>query len=257
MELTDKVIVVTGAASGIGKAMARRFAAEGPRGLVLADLNLRAAEEVALAIGGIAIETDVSSPEANKRLIEMTEDRFGPIDLFCANAGYGVAGDEQSDPDEWDRMWQVNLMSHVHAAKHLIPSWTARGKGYFLTTASAAGLLTNLKAAQYSVTKHAAVAFAEWLSVTYGDAGVKVSCLCPQFVRTPLVDAMSELEDLIGPSLIEPSVVADVVVEGLRAESFLILPHPEVENFFQNKANDYDRWLGGMRKLQRNVFPNA
>lgn len=257
MELTDKAIVVTGAASGIGEAMARRFAAEGPRGLVLADLNLRAAEEVASAIGGIAIETDVSSPEANKRLIEMTEDRFGPIDLFCANAGYGVAGDEQSDPDEWDRMWQVNLMSHVHAAKHLIPSWTARGEGYFLTTASAAGLLTNLKAAQYSVTKHAAVAFAEWLSVTYGDAGVKVSCLCPQFVSTPLVDAMSELADLIGPSLIEPSVVADVVVEGLRAESFLILPHPEVKNFFQNKANDYDRWLGGMRKLQRNVFPNG
>jgi len=257
MELTDKVIVVTGAASGIGEAMARRFAAEGPRGLVLADLNLRAAEEVASAIGGIAIETDVSSPEANKRLIEMTEDRFGPIDLFCANAGYGVAGDEQSDPDEWDRMWQVNLMSHVHAAKHLIPSWTARGEGYFLTTASAAGLLTNLKAAQYSVTKHAAVAFAEWLSVSYGDAGIKVSCLCPQFVNTPLVDAMSELEDLIGPSLIEPSVVADVVVEGLRAESFLILPHHEVENFFQNKANDYDRWLGGMRKLQRNVFPNG
>ena len=257
MELTDKVIVVTGAASGIGEAMARRFAAEGPRGLVLADLNLRAAEDVASAIGGIAIETDVSSPEANKRLIEMTEDRFGPIDLFCANAGYGVAGDEQSDPDEWDRMWQVNLMSHVHAAKQLIPSWTARGEGYFLTTASAAGLLTNLKAAQYSVTKHAAVAFAEWLSVTYGDAGVKVSCLCPQFVSTPLVDAMSELKDLIGPSLIEPSVVAEVVVEGLRAESFLILPHPEVENFFQNKANDYDRWLGGMRKLQRNVFPNG
>ena len=150
----------------------------------------------------------------------------------------------------------MNLMSHVHAAKHLIPSWTARGEGYFLATASAAGLLTNLKAAQYSVTKHAAVAFAEWLSVTYGNAGVKVSCLYPQFVSTPLVDAMSELEDLIDPSLIEPSVVADAVVEGLRAENFLILPHPEVETFFQNKANDYGRWLGGMRKLQRNVFPS-
>ena len=197
------------------------------------------------------------APKLTSVSSKWTEDRFGPIDLFCANAGYGVTGDEQSDPDDRDRMWQVNLMSHVHAAKHLIPSWTARGEGYFLTTASAAGLLTNLKAAQYSVTKHAAVAFAEWLSVSYGDAGVKVSCLCPQFVSTPLVDAMSELEDLIGPSLIEPSVVADVVVEGLRAESFLILPHPEVENFFQNKANDYDRWLGGMRKLQRNVFPNG
>ena len=256
MELTDKVVVATGAASGIGEAMARRFAVESPRGLVLADLNLEAAQDVASDVGGIAIQTDVSDALANKNLIESAENHFGPIDLFCANAGYGVAGDEQSDPDAWDRMWQVNLMSHVHAAKHLIPSWTARGEGYFLTTASAAGLLTNLKAAQYSVTKHAAVAFAEWLSVTYGDAGVKVSCLCPQFVSTPLVDAMSELGDLIGPSLIEPSVVADVVVEGLRSENFLILPHPEVETFFQNKANDYDRWLGGMRKLQRNVFPN-
>ena len=256
MELTNKVVVVTGAASGIGEAMARRFAAEAPSGLVLADLNLEAAQSVASDVGGIAIETDVSSASDNKHLIGTTEERFGPIDLFCANAGYGVAGDEQSDPDEWDRMWQVNLMSHVHAAKHLIPSWTARGEGYFLATASAAGLLTNLKAAQYSVTKHAAVAFAEWLSVAYGNAGVKVSCLCPQFVSTPLVDAMSELEDLIGPSLIGPSVVADAVVEGLRAENFLILPHPEVGTFFQNKANDYDRWLGGMRKLQRNVFPS-
>ena len=148
MELTNKVVVVTDAASGIGEAMARRFAAEAPSGLVLADLNLEAAQSVASDVGGIAIETDVSSASDNKTLVGTTEERFGPIDLFCANAGYGVAGDEQSDPDEWDRMWHVNLMSHVHAAKHLIPSWTARGEGYFLATASAAGLLTNLKAAQ-------------------------------------------------------------------------------------------------------------
>ena len=130
MELTDKIVIVTGAASGIGEAMARRFAVESPRGLVLADLNIEAAQDVASDIGGVAIETDVSGALANKNLIESAEDHFGPIDLFCANAGYGVAGDEQSDPDEWDRMWQVNLMSHVHAAKHLIPSWTARGEGY-------------------------------------------------------------------------------------------------------------------------------
>lgn len=145
-------------------------------------------------------------------------------------------------------------MSHVHAARELVPGWLARGQGYFLSTASAAGLLTNIGAAQYSVTKHAAVSFAEWLAITYGDRGIKVSCLCPMFVSTPLVEDMKELEDLITPSLIEPSEVADAVVVGLRDESFLILPHEDVARFFLNKATDYDRWLGGMRKLQRSVF---
>ena len=255
MELKDKVIVVTGAGSGIGEAMARRFADESPAGLVLADLNLQAANVVAAEIGAVAEGVDVSDPTANRDLVESAEDRFGPIDLYCANAGYGMAGDEQTDPSEWDRMWQVNLMAHVHAAKHLIPGWVARGSGYFLSTASAAGLLTNLKAAQYSVTKHAAVAFAEWLAITYGDAGVKVSCLCPMGVNTPFVQAATEFQDLLGPDLIEPSAVAEAVVDGIARETFLILPHPEVERFFQNKANDYDRWLSGMRKLQQTVFP--
>jgi short-subunit dehydrogenase len=146
-------------------------------------------------------------------------------------------------------------MSHVHAARRLVPAWLARGEGYFLSTASAAGLLTNLKAAQYSVTKHAAVAFAEWLLITYGDQGIKVSCLCPMGVKTPLLDAADEFHDLLDPYAIEPEDVAEAVVEGLREESFLILPHPEVLGFFQNKAGDYERWLGGMRKLQRTVFP--
>ena len=255
MRLENKVIVVTGGASGIGEAMARRFAEESPAGIVLADLNISAAKEVADDIGAIAIRTDVSDPNANRDLIDQTERQFGPIDLFCANAGYGIAGDEQTDAAEWDRMWHVNLMSHVHAAKELIPGWVARGQGYFLSTASAAGLLTNLKAAQYSVTKHAAVAFAEWLAVTYGDNGIKVSCLCPMGVDTPFVRAATEFEDLLGPHLIEPRAVADAVVEGLADESFLILPHPDVERFFQNKANDYDRWIDGMTKLQRSVFP--
>jgi short-subunit dehydrogenase len=152
-------------------------------------------------------------------------------------------------------MWQVNLMSHVHAARRLIPAWLARGEGYFLSTASAAGLLTNLKAAQYSVTKHAAVSFAEWLAITYGDRGIKVSCLCPMGVKTPLLDSADEFHALLDPLAIEPEQVADAVVDGLAAERFLILPHPEVAQFFQNKANDYDRWIGGMRKLQRTVFP--
>jgi len=257
VELRDRVVVITGAGSGIGEALARRFANEQPRGLVLADINLGAAEGVAGETGGVAVHVDVADPEANRTLIEESEDRFGPIDLFCANAGYGIAGDEQSDPAEWDRMWQINLMSHVHAARHLIPGWVARGEGYFLVTASAAGLLTNLKAAQYSVTKHAAVAFAEWLAITYGDAGVKVSCLCPMGVNTPFVQAATEFQALLGPALIEPPEVAEAVVAGLKEEKFLILPHPEVEEFFQNKANDYDRWITGMRKLQRRVFPEG
>ena len=254
MDLEGKVIIVTGAGSGIGEALARRFAKESPAGLVLADLNMTAVEAVAEEISAVGKRADVSDPEANRRLIDETEDRFGPIDLFCANAGIGFAGDEQTSASEWDRMWQVNLMSQVHAAKHLIPEWVARGEGYFLSTASAAGLLTNLKAAQYSVTKHAAVAFAEWLSVTYGDAGIRVSCLCPMGVNTPFVQSASEFADLLGPHLIEPSAVADAVVAGIADERFLILPHPDVERFFQNKANDYDQWILGMRKLQRSVF---
>jgi NAD(P)-dependent dehydrogenase (short-subunit alcohol dehydrogenase family) len=235
--------------------MARRFATEQPLALVLADLDLEAAQGVAGGLGATAIEIDVADPGSNDRLIDETVDRFGPIDLFCANAGIGFAGDEQTAPDMWDRMWQVNLMSHVHAARRLIPGWVARGEGYFLTTASAAGLLTNLKAAEYSVTKHAAVAFAEWLSITYGDQGVKVSCLCPMGVKTPFLDAATEFHDLLDPYALEPEQVAEAVVAGLSDEKFLILPHPEVERFFQNKANDYDRWIEGMRKVQRSVFP--
>ena len=255
MRLSDRVIVVTGAASGIGAAMARRFSTEGPRALILADIDLAAAQRVAEEIGAEAHQMDVADPAANERLIGGTEDRHGPIDLFCANAGIGFAGDEQTVPERWDEMWRVNVMSHVHAARCLIPGWLARGEGYFLATASAAGLLTNLKAAEYSVTKHAAVAFAEWLSVTYGDRGIRVSCLCPMGVRTPFLDSASEFHELLDPYALEPEQVADSVVTGLDEERFLILPHPEVERFFQNKANDYERWIEGMRKLQRTVFP--
>lgn len=255
MKLTDRVVVVTGGGSGIGAAMARRFSEEKPRAVILGDLDLDSAESVAAGIGATAIEVDVADPDSNDNLIDETEDRFGPIDLFCANAGIGFAGDEQTSPERWDQMWKVNLMSHVHAARRLIPGWVARGEGYFLSTASAAGLLTNLKAAQYSVTKHAAVAFAEWLSITYGDQGIKVSCLCPMGVKTPLLDSADEFHALLDPQALEPEQVAEAVVEGLADEQFLILPHPEVAQFFLNKANGYDRWIGGMRKLQRSVFP--
>jgi len=187
-------------------------------------------------------------------LIDAAEDRFGPVDLFCANAGIGIRGDEQTLDEEWQRLWEVNVMSHVYAARRLVPEWRARGEGYFLPTVSAAGLLTNLKAAQYSVTKHAALAFAEWLAVTYGDEGIKVSALCPQGVRTRLLDAAEEFRTLLESVAVEPEDVAEAVVQGIADERFLILPHPEVTQYFQNKANDYDRWLGGMRKLQRNLF---
>lgn len=255
MELRDKVIVITGAGSGIGAALARRFSSEQPHALVVADLNFAAAEDVATDIGAVAIGVDVTRPEDNDRLIDEVEELFGPIDLFCANAGIGFAGDEQTPPDEWDRMWQVNVMSHIHAARRLIPMWSARGSGYFLATVSAAGLLTNLKAAQYSVTKHAALAFSEWLAITYGDQGIKVSALCPMGVKTPFLDSAAEFRDLLLPDAIEPEALAEAVVAGLEAERFLILPHPEVARFFQNKANDYDRWLEGMRRLQRSAFP--
>jgi NAD(P)-dependent dehydrogenase (short-subunit alcohol dehydrogenase family) len=255
LELRERVVVVTGGGSGIGAAMARRFVGEEPRALVVADLDLEAAQRVAGEIGATAFHVDVADPAANDRLIDETEERFGPIDLFCANAGYGFAGDEQTPARLWDRMWQVNLMAHVYAARRLIPGWVARGEGYFLSTASAAGLLTNLKAVQYSVTKHAAVAFAEWLAITYGDQGVKVSCLCPMGVRTPFLDAATEFHDLLDPYAIEAEQVAEAVIAGLAEERFLILPHREVEKFFQNKAGDYDHWIAGMRKLQRSVFP--
>ncbi|HLF61982.1 MAG TPA: SDR family oxidoreductase [Acidimicrobiia bacterium] len=256
MELRDKVVVITGAGSGIGAALARRFSREQPRALVLADLNLAAASEVAEESNAVAIEVDVTEPEDNNRLIDEVEELFGPIDLFCANAGIGFVGDEQTPPEDWDRMWQVNVMSHVHAARRLLPTWTARGAGYFLATVSAAGLLTNLRAAQYSVTKHAALAFAEWLAITYGDQGIKVSCLCPMGVKTPFLESATEFRDLLEPDALDPETVADEVVAGLAGERFLILPHPEVQRFFQNKANDYDRWLEGMRRLQRSVFPS-
>lgn len=256
MDLRGKSIVVTGGGSGIGAAMAKRFAAEEPRALVVADIDLDSARAVAADVGGEAVLVDVADAGANRDLVQGAEDRHGPIDLFCANAGIGHVGDEQTDPAQWERMWRINVMSHVHAARHLIPAWTARGEGYFLATVSAAGLLTNLKAAQYSVTKHAALAFAEWLAITYGDAGVRVSALCPQFVNTPLLTDSEAFQALGGNHTLEPEDVAEAVVSGLRREDFLILPHPEVAKYFQNKANDYDRWIGGMRKLQRTVFPD-
>jgi NAD(P)-dependent dehydrogenase (short-subunit alcohol dehydrogenase family) len=261
MELHDRVAVVTGAASGIGRAMALRFAEDGARGVVVADLDADGANAVAEQIGvrALAVRCDVADDRQIGDLLERAEAAFGPVDLFCANAGIGPGTDLSTPDDVWDAVFAVNIRSHILAARRLVPQWLERGGGAWVTTASAAGLLTQIGSAPYAVTKHAAVAFAEWLSVTYGDRGLRVSCLCPMGVRTGMTqvpdDAPDDLRLAAGVvaaagDMLEPEQVADVVVEGLRAERFLILPHPEVLTFFQRKADDYDRWLAGMRRLQ-------
>jgi NAD(P)-dependent dehydrogenase (short-subunit alcohol dehydrogenase family) len=265
MELEGRVAVVTGGASGIGRAIARRVAAEGARGVVVADLDGAGAEAVAAEVGDTAsgIACDVSSQEQVDRLLDHAEDAFGPIDVFFANAGIG-AGTGLDAPDEvWERTWGVNVNAHVLAARRLVPGWIERGEGYFVSTASAAGLLSQIGDVVYSVTKHAAVAFSEWLSITYGDRGVRVSCLCPMGVNTPLLNAGLDMEDSTGLGarvvatagrVLEPDAVADRVVEAIREERFLILPHPEVGEFLRRKGDDPDRWLAGMRRLQGHVM---
>jgi NAD(P)-dependent dehydrogenase (short-subunit alcohol dehydrogenase family) len=251
MQLHGKIAVVTGGGSGIGRALCQRFAAEGARGVVVADLNESLAHETAAAIDGLAVAADVGVEEQLVRLVERATAEFGVIDLFCSNAGIcPQGGPEFSDP-LWQRTWHVNVMSHIYAARAVLPGMMARGSGYLLQTASAAGLLTQLGSAPYSVTKHAAVGFAEWLSITYAKAGIKVSCLCPQGVHTDMLDtAEGGLADFLRESALTPEQVADAVVQGLADERFLILPHPEVADYFRHKAEDYERWLRGMRRLQ-------
>lgn len=255
MNIQNKVVVVTGGANGIGRALCRRFAAEGARGVVVADLDSNGAAGVAKEIGGLAVTTDVSSETDVVRLVAQTIEMYGPIDLFCANAGiFGVAGGAEVLNEAWQQIWNVNVMSHIYAARAVLPGMLSRGEGYLLHTASAAGLLTQVGGAPYSVTKHAAVAFAEWLSITHGDAGIKVSCLCPQGVRTQmLLGADGERQSFLRAGAIEPEAVAETVVAGLAGERFLILPHPEVAEYFRRKADDYDRWLRGMRRLDAQV----
>jgi NAD(P)-dependent dehydrogenase (short-subunit alcohol dehydrogenase family) len=255
MNLSDKVVVVTGGASGIGRALARRLADEGARGVVVADLDGAGARAVADEIGGLGVACDVAVEAQVADLVARAATAFGPVDLFCANAGVAVGTDEAAPDSEWDLALAVNVKAHVYAARALLPAWLERGEGYFLATASAAGLLTQIGSAPYAVSKHAAVAFAEWLSVTYGDRGIRVSCLCPMGVKTAMTAGDGLATDIVATAgtMLEPEEVAAAVVEGLRAERFLILPHPEVRTFFARKADDYDRWLAGMRRLQARV----
>jgi NAD(P)-dependent dehydrogenase (short-subunit alcohol dehydrogenase family) len=250
MQVRDRVCVVTGGASGIGRALAQRFASEGARAVAVVDRDAEGARAVAGAVGGLGLQADVAREDDLRRVIDEVEERCGPIDLFCSNAGILVVGGPEVPTHDWQRIWEVNVMAHVLAARHLVPRMLARGGGYLLQTASAAGLLSQIGSAPYAVTKHAAVAFAEWLSITYGDRGLKVSVLCPQAVRTAMTDGIPDGGVAGVDGMLEPELVADAVIEGLAAERFLILPHPTVAEYVRRKGEDVERWLRGMRRLQ-------
>jgi len=263
VELRDRVVIVTGGASGIGAALCRRFAVEGARAIVVADRDAKGAAELAREVGGLGVTTDVAAERDVQALVAMAIQRFEAIDLFCSNAGvargagFGETGGPFAPDEAWRTSFDVNVMAHVYAARAVLPGMLARDSGYLLSTASAAGLLTDLGSQAYSVSKHAAVAFAEWLAIHYGDRGIRVSCLCPQGVRTPMLmgAAAAGAGGHLTPDMIPPEQVAEAVVAGLRREEFLILPHPQVREYFQRKAQDYDRWLQGMRRLRDRVYP--
>lgn len=250
MHLDGKHAVVTGAASGIGAALARRFVAEGARGVTVADVQADALDVVAEEVDGLAVRCDVSDEAQIRALVGAAEARFGPIDLFCSNAGIIVPGGPDTPDGGWSASINVNVMAHIYAARVLVPAMLERGGGYLLQTVSAAGLLTQIGSAAYSVTKHAALAFAEWLAITYGDAGLKVSVIAPQAVRTAMTAGVADGGVAGLDGMLEPDAVADAVVRGIGAESFLILPHPEVMEYFRRKASDYERWIRGMQRLQ-------
>lgn len=254
MQIEGSIIFITGAGGGIGEAMARRFASEAPKAVIVADIDLEAALSVAADIDGEAIQLDVSDKDATESVLAGVLDTHGHIDLLCLNAGVATGGSIDAPDAEWEHTWTTNVMSHVWATRAVLPSMLERRSGYVLVTASAAGLLTNIGAAPYSVTKHAAVALAEWLSITYGDRGIGVSCLCPQFVDTPMLDTLDVFDDAmrewVSDTAISAEVVADDVVAGLADERFLILPHREVADYVVGRATDRDGWIASMRRLQ-------
>ncbi len=250
MEIKDRIIVVTGAAGGIGRALAHRFAEAGAKRVICADIDGEGAQRTADEVGGIGRKVNVASEAELEALIDDTESQVGPIDLFCSNAGILMRGGPEVPNEDWQRIWDINVMAHVYASRHLVPRMIARGGGYLLNTASAAGLLSQVGSAPYAVTKHAAVALAEWLALTYGDDGIKVSVLCPQAVRTEMTrgkeDSVASIDGLL-----EPEPVAEACLKAIQEETFLVLPHPEVLDYMRRKTENYDRWIGGMRKLNR------
>lgn len=264
MKVEGKVVLVTGAASGIGRALVERFHREGASGVAAVDLDAAGAVEVAGGVGGLGLQADVAREEDVARAVAETERRLGPIDLLCSNAGIAYSDapgwTATSQPNErWDLLWRVHVMAHVWAARAALPRMIERGGGYFLNTVSAAGLLNLIGDAVYSTTKHAALGFAEALAITHGEQGIRVSVLCPQAVRTGMFAGPEHATTAAAASadgVLEPPEVAAAVIEGLEAERFLILPHPEVGRYFQNKATSHDRWLGGMRRFRRALFPD-
>jgi NAD(P)-dependent dehydrogenase (short-subunit alcohol dehydrogenase family) len=249
--------VVTGAGSGIGAALARRFAAEGAR-VVVNDIDSGAAEAVAAQAGATAVTGDAASGPGVRELVTRARGILGEIDLYCANAGVAREGGEQAPEADWEQSWQVNVMAHVRAARELLGPWLERGRGHMIATVSAAGVLTMLGSAPYSVTKHAALGFAEWMAATYQHRGVTVQAICPQGVRTPMLGASGEAGRLIlGGSAIEPEQVAAAVIDAMADGRFLILPHPEVAGWYARRAAEPDRWLRGMNKLQRALEDRA
>ncbi len=248
MDIKDRVVVVTGGASGIGRAAAIRFAQGGARGVVVADINADALKTVADSVKGLAVRCDVSKEADIKALVAAAEARYGQVDVYFSNAGIGGGrGGFELDDDIWDQSWKIHGMAHVWAARATVPKMVERGSGYFIITASAAGLLNIVESAPYGVTKHAAVAFAEWLSIAYGRRGIKVSCLCPQAVRTGMVPGDGGSAG--GDGILSAEQVAEDIVRVMGEETFLVLPHPQVLDYARMKTNNYDRWLGGMQKL--------
>ena len=252
MKLKDKIVIVTGAASGIGKALCKRFHKEGAAGIAAVDLNEDGAMAVAASVGGIGLGADVANEADIIRVVEETENKYGHIDVFASNAGIGVYDPSHAasaSNEDWERIWGINMMAHIYAARAVLPKMIAQGSGYLLNTASAAGLLSQIGATPYSVTKHAAVGFAESLAIAHHDEGIRVSVLCPQAVRTPMIaNTDGGVAGLDG--LMEPEEVCDAVIHAMYKERFLILPHPEVLEYMKRKATDYDRWLAGMRRLR-------
>ncbi len=260
MKVADKVVIVTGGASGIGKALAERFQREGAAAIIVADMNGPGAEAVAKSVGGIGIQADVTKEADVIRIVRTAEDKFGRIDLFCSNAGISRSDPDLDNPgsppnEHWELAWGVNVMAHVYAARHALPGMIARKSGYFLNTVSAAGLLSQIGSAVYSTTKHAAIGFGEHLAIASKENGIGVSLLCPQAVDTPMLGGAAGSQNVDG--VLSPDDVADAVVKGLGAETFLILPHEQVVTYMQRKTGDYDRWIRGMVRLRRGVIDGA
>ena len=252
MELENKVVVVTGGASGIGRSLCERFSLEGASPVVVADIDSDGIKStlsnMKASTKGLGVQCDVSNEDDVNNLVSEALGKFGHIDLFCSNAGIFTAGGEEVANESWQNIWDINVMSHIFASRAVLPSMLERGEGYLLNTSSAAGLLSQVGSAPYSVTKHAAIGFAEWLSITYGSRGIKVSVLCPQAVRTAMTaGGDGGVAGLDG--MLEPEELAGSVIDALAHEQFLVLPHPEVLTYMRRKTDDYDRWLGGMRRL--------